>query len=357
MIRAVIADDSALLRSMLCDVLKASKRVDVVGQAKNGKEAIALVKEKKPDVLVLDCEMPVMNGLEALRVIMKECPLPVFMFSSLTREGAAVTVKALEYGAIDFLLKPMGGKHKIEEIAAELIRKISLVVIKGRFKLLSQRKLTVSAEKEMPGTKVSVGKVRDIPSRKIDIIAVGSSTGGVQAAAKIVAKLPGDMPPIVWVQHMPPNFTKSFAERLNGMSALEVKEAEDGDRLKKGTCYIANGAVQMELKKIGADYFVKFGTTEKVNGHCPSCDVLYNSVADYFSRTCLGIILTGMGSDGAKGLLRLRDSGAYVLGQNEESCVVYGMPKSAYELGAVDMELDIYDMASGICKVVGSSID
>lgn len=354
MIRAVIADDSALLRSMLSDILTESKRIEVVGQARNGREAVKLVKELEPDILVLDCEMPIMDGLQTLKVIMEECPLPVFMFSSLTREGADVTVKALELGAIDFLLKPSGGTEKIREIASELVRKISMVVIKGRFKLMRRGRSEGAAKRVTRISRSNKKAIDSLPKKKVDMIAIGSSTGGVQAALKIVSKLSGPLPPIVWVQHMPPNFTKSFAERLDGAGALSVKEAEHGDVLKAGHCYIASGGKQMTVKKHAAGFKLCLEGTEKVQGHCPSCDVLFNSVAQVAKNKCLGIILTGMGSDGTDGLKAMKAAGAYVIGQDEESCVVYGMPKSANDAGVVDKEIDISDIADALMKVTAA---
>lgn len=354
MIRAVIADDSALLRSMLSDVLTESKRIEVVGQARNGREAVKLVKELKPDILILDCEMPIMDGLQTLKVIMDECPLPVFMFSSLTREGADVTVKALELGAIDFLLKPSGGTEKIRAIAAELVRKISMVVIKGRFKLMRKSRAGTSTSKRV--TRIARSNketISSLPKKKVDLIAVGSSTGGVQAALKVVTKLSGPLPPIVWVQHMPPNFTKSFAERLDGAGAITVKEASHGEVLKSGHCYIATGGKQMVVRRKEGVFKAYLEGTEKVQGHCPACDVLFDSVAKAAKDKCLGVILTGMGTDGTDGLKTMKAAGAYILGQEEQSCVVYGMPKSAFDAGVVDKEIDIVDMAAAISKVVG----
>jgi len=350
MIKAIIADDSAFLRQVLKDSLNQSNKIIVVAEAKNGKEALALVKENKPDVLILDCEMPVMNGLEALRHIMSECPLPVFMFSSLTQEGAAVTLKALEYGAVDFLPKPTKGAHALEEVADQLIKKIEIIVRKDRLK---------HSIKHLPSTSTINLKPAEAPplphlvKTKIDIIAIGSSTGGVQAAMEIVKNLPQKTKPIVWVQHMPPNFTKGFATRLNTLSKITIKEAEDGEKIEDNTCYIGRGGYQMRVYKRGSDFYLKISGDEKVSGHSPSCNVLFESVAEHFSNNALGVILTGMGDDGAQHLLGMHKKGAFVIGQNEESSVVYGMPKSATAVGAVDVELDIKDIANAIVKKGG----
>ncbi len=349
MTRAVIADDSALLRQVLTDALENSGKISVIAAAKNGKEAVELVKTLKPDILILDCEMPVMNGLEALRKIMDESPLPVFIFSSLASEGSSVTIRALEYGAVDYLLKPTRGALGIDEVVGDLIRKVEYIVLKSKFKYLHSKP---GASPVKPAVKSFSPK--KVASRHIDLIAMGSSTGGVQAAMKVVPNLPENSKPVVWVQHMPPNFTKSFADRLNSTSKMRVKEAEDGDVLEQGHCYLAPGGFQMRLRKDMRGYRIVIGGTEKVSGHCPSCNVLFDSVAEYFNSNVLGVILTGMGDDGTKGLTRMHAQGAYVIGQNESSCVVYGMPKTAFNAGAVDIEMDINDIADGIVQAGGA---
>ncbi|MCA9400485.1 MAG: chemotaxis response regulator protein-glutamate methylesterase [Candidatus Omnitrophica bacterium] len=353
MIKVVLADDSPFLRQVLKDALQNSNKIKIVGEAKNGKEAIELVKTLKPDILILDCEMPVMTGLEALRRIMDECPLPVFIFSSLASEGSSVTIKALEYGAVDFFLKPTGGAQKVQEIADDLVRKVEFIVLKSRFKNFKRTGSTLTASPSAAPRR-AVTKPIALSRRPVDVIAMGSSTGGVQAAMKVVPRLPAHTKPIVWVQHMPPNFTKSFAERLNGLSKMTVKEAENGDKVEQGTCYLAPGGYQMRLKRMGMGWQIHIGETEKISGHCPSCDVLFDSVSELTSQNALGVILTGMGEDGKKGLLKMHDKGAYVVGQNESSCVVYGMPRAAFAAGAVDVECDIEDIAEAIVKLGGA---
>lgn len=345
MIHAVIADDSAFLRQVLKDVLESSRRITVVGSAKNGKEAIEYVRSLKPDILILDCEMPVMNGLEALRRIMTECPLPVFIFSSLASEGSSVTIRALEYGAVDFFLKPTRGAHELSSIADDLIRKIEFIVSKSRFVNFAAGQRPVAVAKG--------GSLDSLSSRKIDIVAMGSSTGGVQAAMNVVPLLPKETKPVVWVQHMPPYFTKSFAERLNAVSRMEVKEAQNGDILRTGCCYLAPGGFQMKIRKGSPHMQLVVDGQEKVSGHCPSCNVLFDSVAEFYSNNAIGVILTGMGEDGKDGLVKMHNNGAYVIGQNEESCVVYGMPRAAHLAGAVDAEFDIHRIAHAIMRVGG----
>lgn len=354
MIRAIIADDSPFLREVLTDVLE-HKQIKIIAQAKNGKEAVAMVKSLKPDILILDCEMPVMNGLDALRIIMRENPLPVFMFSSLTWEGASVTIKALEAGAVDFMLKPTGGAHNLEEVAEDLVQKIKFIVMKSRFAGIRK------GDAELPGKQAPAAAAPTaksdfsevLPRKTIDLIAMGSSTGGVHAAGEIIPKLPANMKPIVWVQHMPPNFTKSFAERLNSISKMKVVEAKDGDQVVSGTCYLAPGGIQMRVVRTPSRTILKVAGNDKVSGHCPSCNVLFGSVSEHYRENALGIILTGMGDDGTEGLIKMHDKGSYVIAQSEDSCVVYGMPKAAFLRGAVDIHLDLMKIAEGMGRITG----
>ncbi|NTV29818.1 MAG: chemotaxis response regulator protein-glutamate methylesterase [Candidatus Omnitrophica bacterium] len=346
MIRVVSADDSPFLRKVLREVLEASGKIEVVGEAMNGKEAIEQVKSLKPDILILDCEMPVMNGLEALRHIMDECPLPVFIFSSLASEGAAVTLKALEYGAVDFLLKPTGGAHQLGEVAPQLIEKIEYIARRNRWRLAGARPV---ASGQGPEKK----PLSEVTRRAVDLVAVGSSTGGVQAAVEVIKRLPAKTRPIVWVQHMPASFTGSFAARLNALGTVRVFEAKNGQTLQDNTCYIAPGGFQMRVRKNGSGAVLNIGGVEKVNGFCPSCDVLFDSVAQYYANNAVGVILTGMGDDGSRGLLKMHQRGSIVIGQNEETCTVYGMPRAAFVAGAVDMQVDIADVSEMIVRAGG----
>jgi len=349
MINAVIADDSAFLRQVLQEVLEESKKIKVVGLAKNGKEAISLVKALSPDVLILDCEMPVMDGLTALKHIMKEFPLPIFMFSAYTSDGAKSTIEALAHGAVDFLQKPSKGAHELNKVSESLIKKLENIV-----------KHKHDSSPEILQTKPSdaLDQLSFTANKKqtIDLIAVGSSTGGVAASAEILKRLPEKTKPIVWVQHMPPNFTKPFAERVDSFSKIKVKEAQDGDILQDNHCYIANGGFQMRVQKNNGNLSLRVADTEKVSGHCPSCNVLFESINQYFSDNVLCVILTGMGDDGTKGLVKLHNQGAFVIGQNEKSCVVYGMPRAAQLAGAVDIQLDITQIADAIIKKSGAFV-
>lgn len=346
MIKVVLADDSPFLRQVLRGVLEDSGKFEVVGEAKNGKEAIEQVKALRPEILVLDCEMPVMNGLEALRRIMEECPLPVFIFSTLAHEGASVTLKALEYGAVDYLAKPAAGVHNLGKVQDEIIAKLEYVARRNRWRVGGVGGGAQSAAAVTP-----VKRAIDVSHKAVEIIAVGSSTGGVQAAVEVVKRLPAKTKPIVWVQHMPATFTGSFAARLNGLGTVRVQEARNGQVLEDNTCYIAPGGFQMKVRKTGAQAILNIGGIERVNGFCPSCDVLFDSVAQYYAASAVGVILTGMGEDGTKGLVNMRKRGAFVIGQNEETCIVYGMPKAAFLAGGVDMETDLFHIPEVLAKM------
>ncbi|MEI8011735.1 MAG: chemotaxis response regulator protein-glutamate methylesterase [Candidatus Omnitrophota bacterium] len=345
MIRVVSADDSPFLRKVLKEALEASGKVEVVGEARNGKEAIEQVKALEPDILILDCEMPVMNGLEALRRIMEECPLPVFMFSSLTREGASVTLKALEYGAVDFCAKPASGAHGMSEVADELIQKLEYISRRSRFHAPGVKPVPAAPVHSHLAANGKAGR------RVVDLIAVGSSTGGVQAAVEIIKRLPAKTKPIVWVQHMPPSFTGSFAARLNSVGKIKVQEARNGQVLEDNFCYIAPGGFQMRVRKTGTQTILNIGGQDKINGFAPSCDALFDSVAQFYSNNAVGIILTGMGNDGSQGLLKMHKKGAFVVAQNEATCVVYGMPKMAVLAGAVDVEEDLFHIPDVLEKL------
>jgi len=344
-INCIIADDSAFLRQILKDILHQSRSIKVIGEAKNGVEAIKLVKSLPADVLILDCEMPVMNGLQAIRRIMAIKPIPIFMFSSLTAEGASVSIKALEYGAVDVFLKPRKGLKNLENISQEMIQKIEIVSIRNRLRTLTNSGPHKSA--------VNFNRIlNQIRPRKIDLIAVGSSTGGVKAMQEVVTHLPAETKPILWVQHIQKGFSKGLSERLNGQCKIKVKEAEDGDHLEANTCYLAPFGRQMRVKKSYQGFKLELLESDSESGHCPSCTVLFESVAEHFSKNALGVILTGMGDDGAKGLALMHKNGSLVLGQDEESSVVYGMPKVPFDQGVVDFQLPIDLIADGIKKAV-----
>ncbi|MBN1114975.1 MAG: chemotaxis response regulator protein-glutamate methylesterase [Oligoflexia bacterium] len=347
-ISVLIVDDSSLLRRVAKDKISAYRGITVIGEAVDGVDAVDKVNRLKPDVVLMDCEMPVMDGIEALRIIMSRDPgQKVIMFSNQTFFGAQATIKALEIGAIDFLAKPSGGLSELDGIINRLVAKIRFAKIK---------KERITHKKAAKGVAdFDIGSIR-LPKRNIQLIGVGSSTGGVKAALEIVPHFPANSPPVVWVQHMPPSFTTSFAHRLNSSSNIDFREGIDGDRLEQGKGYLAPGGKQIRVVKNRDDeYVLKIDEKlEKISGHKPSADSLFISMSEVTKGPeVLAVILSGMGSDGAKGLKMLHDKGAYVIGQNEDSCVVYGMPRSAKLIGAVDIEADVTVIPGIINKLLG----
>ena len=333
-IKVLIVDDSATMRSLIGAVLRRDAEIEVVGTAGDPLEARAKIKELEPDVLTLDIEMPNMNGLEFLEKIMRLRPMPVIMVSTLTQKGADATLEALEIGAIDCIGKP-GPEADVVTAFGELVDKVKAAA-RARVRPLGQ------SPKAAPG-------VRFTPNGRM--VAIGSSTGGVEALLTILARYPANCPPTVITQHMPAAFTKSFAERLNRACAAEVSEAWDGAPLQTGKVYLApGGATHLEVAGQTAPRCT-LREGDLVNGHRPSVDRLFFSMAHVVGPKCLGVILTGMGRDGAQGLKAIRDDGGRTLGQDERSCVVYGMPKAAADLGAVERQTSLERMADAILEV------
>jgi two-component system chemotaxis response regulator CheB len=331
MIRVLIVDDSATMRSLIAVTLRADPAIEVVGQAADPLEARQLIKELNPDVITLDVEMPNMSGLEFLEKLMRLRPMPVVMVSTLTARGADATLDALELGAVDCVAKPATAGPGAFDLLAEKVK------LAARAKVRGSNAIRAASVAHDPNY---------APNGKI--VAIGSSTGGVEALMTLVERLPANCPPIVITQHMPGTFTKSFAERMNRASAAQVSEAKDGDPLVPGHVYLAPGGLT-HLEIEGADRpRCRVTAGDLVNGHRPSVDVLFNSVAKVAKARAVGVILTGMGQDGARGLLTLRGAGAKTLGQDEASCVVYGMPKAAFELGAVERQLPLEKIAAAI---------
>lgn len=330
-IRVIIVDDSAFIRRVYRDMLESDPEIEVVGAAEDPYEAREMIKQLNPDVITLDIEMPKMDGLSFLEKIMTLRPMPVVMSSTLTQEGADETLRALELGAVEVVGKPVDVQHTVDHLHEELIAKVKAAA-RAHVRPLER----TNADKR-PQLVRQKGKPKDV------VIAIGASTGGVEALARVVSKFPPQMPPIVITQHMPANFTRSFARRLDSLTPLIVKEAVSGEAIISGKIYIAPGSHHMELRKASGEkgYTIKLHEGDLVSGHRPSVDVLFRSVAESVGNKAIGAILTGMGKDGAHGLLAMRESGAITLGQNEASCVVYGMPKAAKMLGAVEKELSL----------------
>lgn len=337
-IRVLIVDDSATMRSLIGAVLRRDPDIQVIGMAGDPLEARAKIKELEPDVLTLDIEMPNMNGLEFLEKIMRLRPMPVIMVSTLTQKGADATLEALELGAFDCVGKPGAGAD-VASAFAELIDKVKAAA-KARVRPAGFTPRKGAAES------------RFTPNGRI--VAIGSSTGGVEALLTVLSRFPENCPPTVITQHMPAAFTKSFAERLNRASAAEVREAWEGAPLAPGKVYVApGGGAHLEIAG-GANPRCTLREGEPVNGHRPSVDMLFHAVARVAGSKAVGVILTGMGRDGAQGLKSIRDEGGRTFGQDEHSCVVYGMPKAAMDIGAVERQcsLDrIADQVLDICNL------
>ncbi|MBF0237147.1 MAG: chemotaxis response regulator protein-glutamate methylesterase [SAR324 cluster bacterium] len=326
-IRVLVVDDSALVRQILTQGLNNDPDIEVVGSAPDPYVARDKIVELNPDVLTLDVEMPRMDGVEFLRKLMPQFPLPVVIVSSLAERGCKITLDALDAGAVDFVTKPssnvMGGlSSMMGELCAKVkvAAKVDVSQWKGRTVVAPKARIASHA------LSVSTDKV----------IAIGASTGGTEALRKVLERLPSDIPGIVIVQHMPPKFTKMFADRLNDVCAIDVKEAQNGDRIIKGLALVAPGDAHMTVIRSGGTYVVDCTPGEKVCGHCPSVEVMFNSVAKYVGANAVGVMLTGMGRDGADAMLNMRKAGARTMAQDEKSSVVFGMPKEAYERGGAE---------------------
>jgi two-component system chemotaxis response regulator CheB len=342
--RVLVVDDSATMRGLISAVLNSDPEVSVVGQASDAMEARAAIKELNPDVVTLDIEMPNMNGLEFLEKIMKLRPMPVIMVSSLTHRGAEATIAALEIGAFDCIGKPVPGDTRPFQ---QLIEKVKAAAKSG----YGYQSMRASQVQPAPPANTNVAADYRV-GRKI--VAIGSSTGGVEALIEVLKKFPVNCPPTVITQHMPQTFTKSFAERLNRLCAPQVQEATDGARLEIGRIYLAPGGERHMAVANPHAPAIRLIDKPPVNGHRPSVDVLFDSVAELAGRNAVGVILTGMGRDGATGLLKMRHAGARTVGQNEKTCVVYGMPRVAFELGAVETQLPLNGIGEEILKLTAA---
>jgi two-component system chemotaxis response regulator CheB len=336
-IRVLIVDDSALMRQALTILLQRDHQIEVVGVAADPFIARDLIKALNPDVLTLDVEMPRMDGLTFLEKLMNARPMPVVMVSSLTEEGCETTLRALELGAIDFVLKPrIDLREHLDELAQDVIGKIYAAAA-ARILPRQRREPRAVSRDAAPRTLASASMIRTTDR----VIAVGASTGGTEALKDFLMMLPADAPGVIIVQHMPEKFTKSFAERCDQLCTIRVKEAEDGSRVLAGHALIAPGNYHMALRRNGAQYFVHVYSGPPVNRHRPSVDVLFQSAAECAGRNTVGIIMTGMGADGARGLLAMREAGARTIAQDEATSVVFGMPKEAIALGAAEAVLPL----------------
>ena len=342
-IRVLCVDDSALIRSLMTEIINSQSDMVVVATASDPLIARDLVKQHNPDVMTLDVEMPRMDGLEFLERLMRLRPMPVIMVSSLTDHGSEAALRALELGAIDFVTKPRLG------IRDGLLSYTELIA--GKIRIAASARL-LPARRAAPGGRT--GAAAEAPLLRSPLLStekliiIGASTGGTEAIREVLQPLPPDSPGIMIAQHMPAGFTHSFAERLNGLCRINVSEAVQGERILPGHAYIAPGGFHLSLARSGANYVAQVDLEPPVNRHRPSVDVLFDSAARYAGKNAIGIILTGMGRDGAEGLLRMRQAGSYTLAQDEASCVVFGMPREAIALGAAHEIVPLQDISQRV---------
>ncbi len=340
-IRVLIVDDSAVVRKVFKEELAKEPDIEVVGAAPDPYVARDQIVALKPDVITLDIEMPRMDGITFLRKLMKHFPLPVIIVSSLTQAGSAIAMEAMDIGAVEVLAKP-GEAYSVGEMGEQLAEKI-----RAAARVDVTRRRTSSA----PLSQVRVSS-RALTASTNKIIAIGASTGGTEALKDVLTRLPATIPGIMIVQHMPANFTKSFAERLDSLCPFRVKEAEDGDTVIPGQALLAPGNYHMVMRRSGARYYVNVKTGPLVCHQRPAVDVLFNSVAAFGGKNAIGVILTGMGKDGAQGMLKMKEAGAKTIAQDEKSCVVFGMPKEAIASGGVDQIMPLDRISQGIVDLL-----
>lgn len=349
-IKVLIIDDSAVIRTVLTEILNGAGDIEVIGTAPDPLFAKNKLTSLQPDVITLDVEMPRMDGLTFLEELMHTNPVPVLMVSSLTQRACDTTLRALELGAIDYVTKPsIEITQGVEALAHEIIAKVRIAA-KARMRFAARGSLPATAAAPAGPKASALDTSRMATTDKL--IAIGASTGGTQAITEVITQLPASIPGIVVVQHMPPVFTKSYAERLNTMSRVNVKEAEHGDRILRGTAFIAPGGRHMSIRRDGAMYYLELSDGPPVNYVKPAVDVLFRSVARFAGRNAVGVILTGMGEDGARGLKEMREHGALTLAQDEAPCIVFGMPKRAIEMDAVDRVLPLSQIPRHILEAL-----
>ncbi|MGB5158654.1 protein-glutamate methylesterase/protein-glutamine glutaminase [Desulfobacterium sp. N47] len=341
-IKVLIVDDSAVVRKVFSEELSKEADIEIVGTAPDPYVARDKIVKLNPDVVTLDIEMPRMDGLSFLKKLMRYYPIPVIIVSSLTPKGGKMALEALSLGALDVISKPSGA-YSVGEMSVQLVDKIRAV---ARIKVNPSKFASENNSIQVKNTSKALTETTN------KIVAIGASTGGTEALKVVLTSMPPNAPGILVVQHMPAHFTTSFAERLNELSSITVKEAADGDSLVNGTALIAPGNYHMLLKKSGARYYVQVKQGPLVHHQRPSVDVLFYSVAEYAGGNAAGVIMTGMGHDGAKGLLKMREAGARTIAQDENSCIVFGMPKEAIKLGAAEKVVPLNDIGNTVLNMI-----
>lgn len=342
-IKVLVVDDSALIRALLKEIIQADPELELVGQAPDAYVARDLIKQLKPDVLTLDVEMPRMDGLTFLEKLMHGHPMPVVMISSLTEQGSEATFRAMELGAVDFVAKPkLGIREGMQAYAEEICYKIKAASLARLRPRTAQPVMPVDDAPRSSAPRPIIGTEK--------LIAIGASTGGTEAIKDVLLGLPADSPGIVITQHMPAGFTRSFAERLNRMSRLTVVEAKGGERILPGHAFLAPGDKHLLVERSGANYVTRLSDAEPVRRHKPAVDPMFSSVAQCAGRNVIACLLTGMGKDGAQGMLEIRQAGGYTVAQNEATCVVYGMPREAVALGGAEEVLPLQDIAEALLQ-------
>lgn len=352
--RVIVVDDSALVRSLLSEIINRQTDMECIGTANDPLIAREMIREMNPDVITLDVEMPRMDGIDFLGRLMRLRPMPVLMISTLTERGAEVTMKALELGAVDFVAKPrVGVANGLNDLATEIVDKIRVAAVARVHRTLAAANSGAApqaggtvARPGQPAAAAPAAMLGRLSTEKI--IAIGASTGGTEAIREVLTHLPADCPAIVITQHMPPGFTTSFAARLNTLCQIKVKEAENGERILPGHAYIAPGGKHFSINRSGANYVAVVDDTPPVNRHKPSVEVLFRSVAACAGRNAVGVMLTGMGADGAVAMREMKLAGSYNYVQDEASCIVFGMPREAIAHGAADEVLPLTQIAAAM---------
>ena len=351
----IVVDDSALVRSLLSEIINRQRDMECIGTANDPLVAREMIRELNPDVITLDVEMPRMDGIDFLGRLMRLRPMPVVMISTLTERGAEVTMRALELGAVDFVAKPrVGLASGLNDLASQIVDKIRVAAVAQVRRTPAQPAVHSAAADSAPPPS-SAALLGRLSTEKL--ICIGASTGGTEAIKEVLVQMPADSPAIVITQHMPPGFTTSFAARLNGLCQITVKEAVNGERILPGHAYIAPGGLQFRIARSGANYVAVVEDAPPVNRHKPSVEVLFKSVAAVAGRNAYGIMLTGMGADGAAAMREMKDAGSYNYVQDEASCIVFGMPREAIAHGAADEVLPLTQIAGALVTKLRGATD